>query len=147
MKIAMASDHGGFALKQKLFKQLLEEGHSVRDFGCFSKESVDYPDFAFPAAEAVANGECERAILICTTGIGMCMCADKVKGVRCALCTSTFMAEKTRRHNDTNALAIGAATVSEPEAQEIVSVWLNTAFEGGRHARRVDKVSKYEQSH
>lgn len=147
MKIALACDHGGYELKRKLLQWLLEKGYVVRDFGCYSAESVDYPDFAFPAAEAVASGEYDRAILVCTTGVGMCLCANKVAGVRCALCTSEFMAEMTRRHNDTNALAIGSMTVSAQTALDIAAVWLETEFEGGRHARRINKIEQYEQRH
>lgn len=148
MKIAIASDHGGFALKQTVVRYLAEicPDACVYDFGCFGEESCDYPDFAIPAAEAVANGSFDKGIVICTTGIGVSVCANKVKGVRCALCTGTFQAEMTRRHNDTNVLALGAKCVDEATAKEIVSTWLNTAFEGGRHQRRVDKITQYEKN-
>ena len=133
MRIAVACDHGGFALKQAIVRFLESSGNSVKDFGCYSEESADYADFAFPAAEAVADGQCDRGILICTTGIGVSICANKVRGIRCALCTSEFQAEMTRRHNDANVLALGARTV-----------WLKTSFEGGRHARRIGKIAAYE---
>lgn len=147
MKIAIASDHGGFALKQNVIRYLNEiiPDATVTDFGCFNEESCDYPDFAIPAAEAVANGACDKGVVICTTGIGVSVCANKVRGVRCALCTSVFQAEMTRRHNDTNVLALGAKCVDESTAKEIVSTWFNTAFEGGRHQRRVDKITQYEK--
>lgn len=144
MVVAVACDHGGFELKTEIVEYLERLGHSVIDFGCESKDSVDYPDFAFPAAEAVRNGKAERGIFVCTTGIGVSICANKVRGIRCALCTSAFQAEMTRRHNNANALAIGAKTVSLEEAKEIIDMFLNTSFEGGRHARRVDKISEYE---
>ena len=147
MNIAIACDHGGFELKQAVLSHLDERGLAYRDFGCFSAESIDYPDFAFPACEAVVRGEYERGILICTTGIGMSICANKVRGVRCALCTNLHMAEMTRRHNDTNVLALGAHEVDVPLALEIVDTWLDTAYEGGRHARRVGKIMDYEQNH
>ena len=144
MKIVLANDHGGFQLKQSVRKYLEEAGHLVEDVGCFSDQSVDYPDFAFPAAEAVSRGDAECGILFCTTGIGVSICANKVKGIRCALCTSTFQAEMTRRHNNANMLALGAKTVTEEEALAIVDTFLNTAFEGGRHLKRVNKISEYE---
>lgn len=144
MKIAIACDHGGYDLKCELLPFLKELGLEATDFGCYSKESMDYPDAAFPCAEAVQKGEAEMGIVICTTGIGVSICANKVKGIRCALCTSVFQAEMTRRHNNANMLAIGAKTVSVEEAQEIVKTFFGTAFEGGRHARRVDKINEYD---
>lgn len=145
MKIAFASDHGGFTLKETLRQYAAELGNETVDFGCFSAESVDFPDFAFPAAESVASGACDRAVLVCTTGIGMCICANKVKGIRCGLVSDEKTAEMTRRHNDTNALALGAHLVSEQLAKEIVRIWLTTPAEGGRHARRVGKIAEYEK--
>ena len=145
MKIALACDHGGYALKEKIKGWLTDAGHQVRDFGCCSPESVDYSDYALPAAEAVAGGEAERAVLICTTGIGVSICANKVKGVRCALCTDPMTARMTREHNDTNALAMGAGVVGENLAKEILFTWLDTPFSGAaRHQRRIDKISAYE---
>lgn len=144
MKIALASDHGGYLLKEEVIRFLSKKGYEIEDFGCHSTDSIDYPDYAFPAAEAVANGHADRGIVICTTGIGVSICANKVRDIRCALCTSAFQAEMTRRHNDTNVLALGAKTVSSEDALEIVGIWLQTDFEGDRHSRRVDKIAAYE---
>ena len=144
MKLSIASDHGGYALKEEIKAWLTEQGHEVVDFGCHSTESCDYSDFGEPAARAVANGECEKGIVICTTGIGISITANKVKGVRCALCGNTWTAELTRRHNDTNVLAIGAGGTGPLLAREIVSTFLSTQFEGGRHQRRVDKIMAIE---
>ena len=145
MKIAIACDHGAYALKEKVKGWLTEAGYEVRDFGCYGAESVDYPDFAIPAAEAVASGAVDRGVLLCTTGIGVSISANKVKGVRCALCTDTMTARMTREHNDTNALAIGAGVVGENLAKEILFTWLDTPFSGApRHRRRIDKISAYE---
>lgn len=141
MRIAMASDHGGFVLKEELKAWLAEQGHEVEDFGCHSTDSCDYPDFAQAAARAVAAGTCERGIVICTTGIGVSMAANKVHGVRCALCTDPWSAEMTRRHNDANMLAIGAGFTGKNLAERMVEVFLSTDFEGGRHARRVNKLN------
>ena len=144
MKISIASDHGGFDLKEDLRAWLTGQGHEVVDFGCHGKESCDYPDFAGPAARAAASGECERGIVICTTGIGVSMTANKVKGVRCALCGDPWSAEMTRRHNDANVLAIGAGVTGPLLARQIVTAFLTHEFEGGRHQRRVDKVMSAE---
>ncbi len=144
MIIAMACDHGGFGLKETVKKHLLEAGHEVRDFGTDSLESCDYPDYAGPAAKAVAAGECDRGVLICTTGIGVSMVANKIHGIRCALCHDLLSASLTRRHNNTNVLAMGAGIIGSNLALEIVDVWLATEFEGGRHQRRVDKVMSLE---
>ena len=145
MTIALACDHGAFALKEKVKAYLQETGHQVEDFGSFSTESADYPDFVAPAAKAVANGTCERGIVLCTTGIGASLVANKVKGIRCALCTDPFMAEMTRLHNDTNVLALGAQVTGDLLNLRIVDTWLTTDFEGGRHQRRVDKIMALEQ--
>lgn len=147
MKIALACDHGGFALKQSILQFLIEQGYECKDFGCYDETSIDYSDFAFPACEAVADGAFDRGIVICTTGIGVSICANKVKGIRCSLCTNLLTAEMTRRHNDANVLALGAKVVDDATAKEIVSVWLATAFEGGRHARRIGKITEYENNH
>ncbi len=144
MKIAMGSDHGGFDLKEQIKAWLQENGHEVVDFGCHSKESCDYPDFGAAAARAVASGQCERGIVICTTGIGISITANKVKGIRCALCSDPWSAEMTRRHNDANMLAMGAGVVGPLLAQRIVEAFLSFAFEGGRHQRRVDKIMALE---
>ena len=148
MKIVLACDHGAYALKEKVKAWLAEAGHEVRDFGCFGVESVDYPDYALPAAEALAGGEADRGVFLCTTGIGVSISANKVRGVRCALCTDTMTARMTREHNDTNALAMGAGVVGENLAREILFTWLDTPFSGApRHQRRIDKISAYESQH
>ena len=144
MRIAMASDHGGFALKEELKAWLAEQGYEVEDFGCHSTDSCDYPDFAQAAARAVAAGTCERGIVICTTGIGISISANKVKGIRCALCSEPLSAEMTRRHNDANMLAIGAGLTAPMMAKRLVDGFLSTAFEGGRHQRRIDKMMAIE---
>ena len=145
MKISVACDHGAYALKEKVKGWLTDAGYEVRDFGCYGTESVDYPDFALPAAEAVARGEVDRAVVLCTTGIGVSITANKVKGVRCALCTNLMTARLTREHNDANALALGAGVVGENLAREILFTFLDTPFSGAvRHQRRIDKISAYE---
>ena len=141
MNISIGCDHGGFALKENIRAYLEEQGHTVTDVGCKSLESCDYPDFGAAAARLVA---CERGIVICTTGIGISISANKVKGIRCALCGDAFSAEMTRRHNDANMLALGAGITGPNLAQKIVEVFLSTGFEGGRHARRVDKLMQIE---
>ena len=146
MKIAIASDHGGFDLKEQVKSWLQEMGHEAEDFGCLNKESCDYPDFGAAAARAVASGQCERGIVICTTGIGISVTANKVKGIRCALCGEPWSAEMTRRHNDANMLAMGAGVVGPLLARRIVETFLTTEFEGGRHQRRVDKITAVENS-
>jgi ribose 5-phosphate isomerase B len=142
MKIAIASDHAGFEYKEKLKGLLKELGHDFVDFGAFSPDSTDYPDFAYPAAQAVANGECERGIFICGTGVGVSIVANKVKGIRAANCCSVEEARLSRQHNDANVLTLGARLITWDSAKEIVRVWLETEFEGGRHARRVEKIHK-----
>ena len=144
MKISIGSDHGGYALKQELIAYLQEKGHQVEDFGCHDTSSCDYPDFGEAAARAVASGACERGIVVCTTGIGISISANKVKGIRCALCSEPYSAEMTRRHNDANMLALGAGMVGAMMAKRIVDVFLSTEFEGGRHQRRVDKMMAIE---
>ena len=144
MKIAIASDHGAYHLKETLIDHLEIQGYIVEDFGTHSLESCDYADFALPAAKAVANGDCDRGIVLCTTGIGISITANKVRGIRCALCTDPLMAELTRKHNDSNILALGAGITAELLALKIADVWLNTAFEGGRHQRRIDKIMAIE---
>ena len=137
MKIALGCDHGGYELKEFIKTVLDRLGHTYEDFGCFSTESCDYPDFGAAAARAVADGACERGIVICTTGIGVSIAANKVKGIRCALCTDSLQAEMTRRHNDANMMALGAGITGGNLAKRMVEIFLNTEFEGGRHARRV----------
>lgn len=143
--IAIACDHGGYALKEAVKKHLQEKGYEVKDFGTNSQDSCDYPDYAAPAARSVAEGECEKGIVICTTGIGVSIVANKIKGIRCALCSDPLSAEMTRRHNDTNMLAMGAGVIGQNLALKIVDTWLDTAFEGGRHQRRVDKITALER--
>ena len=143
--IALACDHGGFAYKQTIMKYLDKEGYAYKDFGTFSEESCDYPDFAAPAARAVASGECERGIVVCTTGIGVSITANKIRGIRCALLSDLMSARLTREHNDTNMMAMGAGVVGEKLALEIVDIWLDTPFSGeARHQRRIDKVMALE---
>ncbi|MFT5028286.1 MAG: ribose 5-phosphate isomerase B [Candidatus Binatia bacterium] len=140
MKIALGTDHAGFDYKEKIKAHLIAGGHEVVDFGTDSVESCDYPDFVRPAAESVASGECERAIVLGGSGNGEAMCANKVKGVRCGLAWNLDSAIKTRQHNDSNALSLGQRMIPENLVLDIVQVWLDTAFEGGRHARRVEKL-------
>ena len=146
MKIAIACDHGAFDLKQKVSAHLSAKGYEVVDFGTHSKDSCDYPDFAGPAARAVASGAGEKGILLCTTGIGVSITANKVKGIRCALLSDLLSAELTRLHNDTNMMAVGAGVVGENLALAIVDKWLTTPFSGeARHQRRIDKMMALEQ--
>ena len=145
MKIAIACDHGAVTLKEHLMEHLRKEGYEVVNFGTDTTASCDYPDYAGPAARAVASGECDRGIVLCTTGIGVSIAANKVKGIRCALCGDPLSAEMTRRHNDANMLAMGAGIVGPNLAERIVEVFLNTAFEGGRHARRVGLITEMEK--
>lgn len=147
MKIALACDHGGLNLKSEIIKELKSKGHEVVDFGTNSTDSCDYPDFALPAAEAVAHGECERGIVVCSTGIGVSIVANKVPGVRCAHCHDTYCAEFTRLHNDANVLALGEKVVGVGYALKIVNTFLSTEFEGGRHQRRVDKITAIEKKY
>lgn len=142
--IALACDHGAYTLKEEVKKHLDKLGLEYKDFGTNSLDSCDYPDFAGPAAQAVASGECDRGIVMCTTGIGVSITANKVKGVRCALLSDIMSARMTRQHNNTNMMAIGAAVVGPMLAMEIIDTWLGTEFEGGRHQRRIDKMMAYE---
>ena len=141
MKIALGSDHGGYALKCDIIQLLEKLGYEYEDFGCYSTDSCDYPIFGEAAARAVAEGKCDRGIVICTTGIGISIAANKVKGIRCAHCADSLQAEMTRRHNDANMMAIGAGFTGKNMAERMVEVFLTTEFEGGRHARRVDKLN------
>lgn len=145
MMIALACDHGAYALKETVKAHLIEKGYEVKDFGTNSTESCDYPDFAGPAARSVASGECEKGIVLCTTGIGVCITANKVRGIRCALLHDLLSAKMTRQHNDTNMMALGAGVTGEKLALEIVDTWLTTDFEGGRHQRRLEKLMRYEE--
>ena len=146
MKISIGCDHGALALKNKLVQHLQEQGHEVKDFGTYTLDSCDYPDFAAPAARAVATGECEKGIVLCTTGIGVSITANKIKGIRCALLSDLMSAELTRLHNDTNMMAMGAGVVGEMLALQIVDTWLGTEFsQEARHQRRIDKVMALEE--
>ena len=144
MKIALGCDHGGLELKEKVKKHLESRGFETLDCGTYTTDSCDYPDFGAAAARAVANGDCEKGIVICTTGIGISIAANKVKGIRCALLSDLMSARMTRQHNDTNMMALGAAVVGPMLALQIVDTWLDTEFEGGRHQRRVDKLTALE---
>ena len=144
--IALGCDHGAFDLKEALKKHLDARGLAYKDYGCFDKTSCDYPDLAALAARAVASGECERGIVLCTTGIGVSISANKIKGIRCALLSDKMSARLTREHNDTNMMALGAGAVGEMLALEIVDTWLDTPFSGvARHQRRIDKIMALEK--
>jgi len=145
MIISMGCDHGGYLLKEHVKKYLTEQGHEVKDFGCHSLDSCDYPQFGAAAARAVADGSCEKGIVICTSGIGISISANKIKGIRCALCSEPLSAEMTRRHNNANMLAMGAGMTGPNMAERIVATFLTTEFEGGRHQRRVDGISALEE--
>jgi len=141
--IAIGSDHGGFDLKESVIRHLKENGVEVKDVGCYAKESCDYPVFGHAVASAVENGECEKGIVICTTGIGISMAANKHKGIRCALCSEPLSAKMTRLHNNANVLAMGAALIGPMMANEIVDTFLNTEFSGDeRHQRRIDLIEQ-----
>lgn len=144
MKIAIACDHGGYPLKEAVIGYLKEDGHELMDLGVHSEEvSVDYPQYGYQCAQAVAGGQAERGIVICGTGVGISIAANKVKGIRCALCAGTKMAEMARRHNDANMLALGARILEEADALGILRVFMETGFDGGRHQRRVDLLNSY----
>lgn len=141
MTIALACDHSGIGLKETIIEYLKENGMEVKDFGCYDTASCDYPDFARPAAEAVAKGECEKGIVICTTGIGISIVANKVAGIRCALCNDPFSAKMTRLHNDANMLALGAGMIGKNMALDIVETFFGTEFsQGENHIRRIGKI-------
>ena len=142
--IAIASDHGGFALKQELMAQLEKDGIAFEDLGTYTEESCDYPAYAEKLGRGVAAGTYEKGILVCGTGIGMSMAANKIKGVRCALCSDCFSAEMTRRHNDANVLALGGRVLGVELAKRIMNIFLTTPFDGGRHQRRVDQMMALE---
>ncbi len=146
MKIAIGCDHGALALKNKVVAHLQGKGYEVADFGTHSAASCDYPEFAGAAAKAVASGECQKGIVLCTTGIGVSIAANKVKGIRCALLHDVWSAQMTRLHNDTNVMALGAGVVGENLALQIVDTWLGTEFSGDeRHQRRIDKLMALEK--
>ncbi|KYG29231.1 ribose 5-phosphate isomerase B [Alkalihalobacillus trypoxylicola] len=145
MKIAVASDHGGNLIKNEIVALLKEKGLEFEDFGCNCETSVDYPDYALPVAEKVANGEFDRGILVCGTGIGMSIAANKVKGIRCALVHDTFSARATREHNNSNILAMGERVIGPGLARDIAEIWLETEFQGGRHETRIGKITSFEE--
>jgi ribose 5-phosphate isomerase B len=144
MKIALGSDHRGFEVKRRIAAVLQQMGHEVEDVGPHSKDSVDYPDYAFKVALAVSAGRAQRGVLICGTGIGMCIAANKVKGVRAAPCHDSITAEMSRRHNDANVLSLSADLLGEELIERMLRIWLETEFESGRHARRVEKITRFE---
>jgi ribose 5-phosphate isomerase B len=145
MKIAIGSDHAGYRYKEEIKSFLLEEGHEVQDFGTHSEESVDYPLFIRPAAEAVASGDCERGIVLGGSGNGEAIAANRVRGVRCALCWNEESARLARQHNDANMISLGQRMMSLEDALEIVQIWLDTPFEGGRHIRRIQLLDQMIQ--
>ena len=145
MKIAVGADHGGFELKQYVVEYLAGQGHQVHDLGTHSRESVDYPDVAAQVARAVATGEAERGIVVCGTGIGVSMAANKVPDVRAALCTNVYMARMAREHNDARVLCLGERVLGVGLALDIVQAFLDAEFQGGRHARRVDKINALDR--
>ena len=142
--IALGADHGGYVLKEAVKKYLDEQEIEYHDFGTCNEDSVDYPPFALKVAKAVISGECDKGILCCGTGIGISIAANKVKGIRAALCTNEFCAEMTRRHNDANILCMGGRVIDEKEAVKLTEVFLNTPFEGGRHAERIAQITQIE---
>lgn len=147
MKLAIGCDHGGYNLKTAILEHLDKKGIEYKDFGCYSIESCDYPDFAEKVAEAIVNGECERGIIVCGTGIGISIAANKVPGIRAAHCTDTFSAKASRQHNDANILALGERITGVGLALDIVDAYLEAEFEGGRHQRRIDKITEIEKKY
>ena len=146
MKIAIGCDHGALALKNKMVAHLENKGFEVKDFGTYTPDSCDYPEFAAAAARSVASGECDKGIVLCTTGIGVSISANKIAGIRCALLSDVWSAKMTRLHNDTNVMALGAGVVGENLALEIADTWLGTEFSGeARHQRRIDKLMALEK--
>jgi len=145
MRIAIGSDHAGFRLKQVLLEHVASLGHESSDFGCPDETSVDYPDFAVPLAQAVIAGEQDMGILICSTGVGMSIAANKLKGIRAALCHDTFSARRARQHTDANILCLGSWCIGEGAARDVVETFLNGEFQGGRHVRRLEKVRALEE--
>ncbi len=146
MLVAIGSDHGGFRLKEEIMKMLAAKGIAFRDVGTYSTESVDYPDISRSVGQAVASGECSRGIIVCGTGIGVCIAANKIKGIRAALCHDIFSAKMAREHNDANVLTLGERVIGTGPALMIVEKWLATEFAGGRHAGRVAKITEMEEA-
>ncbi len=147
MNIAVGADHAGFEMKERIKRHLEAMGHTILDFGTASKESTDYPQYAFRVGEAVRDRAADRGILVCDSGNGIAIAANKVEGVRAALCVNPKHAEMSRRHNDSNVLVLGSSILPLSEEASTVDTWLSTEFEGGRHGRRVDQISEYEHSH
>jgi ribose 5-phosphate isomerase B len=145
MRIAVGADHRGYLIREKVIESLQQRGHEVQDFGTFSGESMDYPDVAAEVAQRVSRGEVDRGILICGTGLGMCIVANKFHGVRATPCHDDLTAEMSRRHNDSNVLCLSADLLGERLIDRMIEVWLNTPFDGGRHARRIDKITDLER--
>lgn len=146
-KVAVGCDHGGIVLKDSVVNALSELGAQVVDKGCFSTDSVDYPEFGLKVAEAVASGECDCGVLMCGTGIGISITANKVKGIRAAVCTNTYMAQLTKNHNNANIISLGGRVVSPQEAADIVKAWYSAEYEGGRHQRRLDMIADVEEKY
>ena len=146
MKIAVASDQAVYELKEAVRQHLLEQGHEVHDVGTYSRDSVSYAEFSQKAADKIVEGTCERGIVICGTGIGVSMVANKNPGVRCALCTNAYMAEMARRHNDANVLALGGRVLAVPYALTLVDIFMKESFDGGRHQIRIDQITEHERS-
>lgn len=144
MKIAIGCDHAAFLFKEEIMNYLISEGHELRDFGTFGMERVDYCDYGFAVGEAVANGTYDRGIVLCGSGVGISISANKVRGVRCVVCSEPYSAKLSRQHNDTNVLSMGSRVIGIELAKMIVDEWLPTKFEGGRHAVRIEKISQYE---
>lgn len=145
MKIAIGCDHAAYSFKEEIKTYLTEKGYEVVDKGCYSPERVDYPDYGIAVGEAVASGECEKGVAICGSGIGISIAANKVKGVRCALCSEPLSARLSRSHNDANVLAMGARLIGLEMGKAIIDAWFETEFEGGRHIGRIGKISEYEK--
>lgn len=144
--IAIGSDHAAYSFKEEIKTYLIESGHTVKDFGTFGPDSVDYSDFGFAVAEAVSKGECEKGLAFCGTGVGMVISANKVKGIRAVVCSEPYSAKLSKEHNDTNVLTLGARVVGVELAKMIIDVWLAAKFIGGRHADRIRKIAGYEDS-
>ena len=147
MKVAIGCDHGGYALKEAVIAELQKRGIEIVDKGCTDTSSVDYPDYALAVAEEVASGACERGVLMCGTGIGISIAANKVKGIRCAVCHDMFTAAMSAEHNKANIIALGGRILTPEQAAEMVGIWLDTPFGGGRHQSRVDKISAIEEKY
>ncbi len=144
MMIAIGCDHGGIEIKNAIIESFKETGIEYNDFGCYTSESVDYPEYAYKVAKAVADGQCEKGIICCGTGIGVCIVANKVKGIRAATVTNEFCAEMTRRHNNTNVLCMGGRVIDEATAVKLADIFIKTPFDGDRHTRRVDMITAIE---